>query len=626
MDLSKLIDNSPRTVLVGCGILIAATAAVYSNALHGEFIFDDARVIADNESLETPARAWSEGGQRRVAMLTFALNRAVHGNDVFGYHLVNVAVHITAALLLFALVRNTLLHVEADHLQAHATLLGLAVALLWAVHPLQTQSVTYIVQRMESMMGLFALATLLFFSRGARSEVSWPWHSGAVACCALGMMTKQVMIVVPLLVLWYDRAFIATSWKEIFTRRKWAYAGLALTWFCLNWTWLPQLLGITQPTGGQAAVVVEGLAPLTYLYTQAGVIVHYLRLSVWPQGQIFDYGWPAAESLTEAAIPGALIVALLGLTVWAIFKFPRWSFLGGCFFLILAPTSSVLPIADIAVEHRMYLPLAAVIATLVLLSFLGLRWLNVHALRKPSATAGLALLTLGAAVSLGIVAHQRNRVYESRLAMWTDVVNKRPESIRARYNLATVLLEEEAYEAVIRAGREFERDFGDRDNRSDQQFVRRMMVNVGIAHNKLGNREEAVAILNKAVNRQRDGAVEHLNLGQALRETNPDLAIRHFQKAIEADPTYAKAYNNLGAMLTKTRPRQAQAYFQQALKLNPNHADAHNNLANLLARHGELDRALVHYNRALEIRPDFEFALKNRAIVLQMRNEEVGMQ
>ena len=179
------------------------------------------------------------------------------------------------------------------------------------------------------------------------------------------MATKEVVATAPLVVLLFDRTFLSGSFRAAFARRWGLYLALAATWGIIAWELL-----ITDFHGGSTAVTRGQFTRWTYLLTEAQVLPHYLRLAIWPAGQCFDYGWPPAASLAQVFWPGLLVVALLGLTVWALVKRPVLGFFGAWFFVILAPTSSVVPILDAAVEHRMYLPLAAIAAGVVAVGYM----------------------------------------------------------------------------------------------------------------------------------------------------------------------------------------------------------------------------------------------------------------
>ena len=212
-----------------------------------------------------------------------------------------------------------------------STGLALAVALVWALHPLQTNSVTYIVQRAEALVGLFYLLTLYCFVRGATSARGSAWYAAAVAACALGMASKEVMVSAPLVALLYDRLFISGSFKEGLRRRWGWYLALAATWAILG-----LLVYLSLGRGGSAGFGL-GMTAWEYARTQFGCIIHYLRLAFWPSPLVLDYG---TGTVSEAAdiVPYAIgVVLLLAATAVALARRPRWGFLGVWFFAILAP-------------------------------------------------------------------------------------------------------------------------------------------------------------------------------------------------------------------------------------------------------------------------------------------------
>lgn len=479
------------------------------------------------------------------------------------------------------------------------------------MHPLQTQAVTYIVQRLESLTGLFFLATFFLFTMGIKSARPWRWYVPALLCCGLGMKTKEVMFAAPLLLVWYDRAFVASSWRELIDRRKWFYAAAFASLLLIGWDWLP---GFVTGTGeNSSAVHVAGLTPWTYLLSQAGVITFYLRLSLCPAGQNLDHCWPAIDSFAAAVAPGVLVVSLLLATIWAIMWRPAWSFLGGWFFLILAPTSSIVPIADLAVEHRMYLPLAAVVAAVLVALYQALLFVHARWRFKPSPQLALLAIACTAAVILVGATRQRNTVYASRIALWSDVTRKAPHNIRARQDLISAYMYAGRHADALRESLALlaispQNPYGH--------------VNAGVVLAQDGRTAEAITHFERAIGAEPNFAPAHLNLGKALRQTDPARAIRHLKLALAADGGYAEAYNNLGAMLTKSQPDEAYKHFLRALELDSNNAEAHNNLANLLARRGEYSRAIVHYNLALEINPSFSHAQRNRDVVIRMQIDQ----
>ena len=554
------------------GLIIFVGVAAYAGSFRGAFVFDDDIHIVESTAIRS---LWSvgpllSGSRRPVVMLSLAGNYALGSLDTFGYHLVNLAIHLAAGLALFGLVRRTLTLARlgtAD--QRTADRLAFAAALVWLVHPLTTQSVTYVIQRSESLMGLFYLLTLVCLLRGALSSRAWAWYTGAVAACWLGMGSKEVMITAPLVALVYDRIFLAGTWRDVF-RRRWAlYVG-----FSLAAVWVVADAGRTfsSVAARTAGFGLRGITWHEYLGTQGGVILHYLRLAVWPDRLCLDYWWPVAGSLRETIVPCAVVASLLAASLVALRYRPALGFLGLSFFLILAPTSSIMPIDDLAMEHRMYLPLAVV----AVLAVLGLDALAGRLLAE-ARTKTLVETSLLVVVVLALAARtiDRNRDYESPVAMWKDVLAAAPNNPRAYYNL----------------GNEVE---------------------------KLGDDDRARANYRRALDLAPNYVRAHNNLGVLLeRQGDAAAAERHYREAIRIDPAHARSYNNLGVVLARRGEREEAArQFQRAIEIEPDYAEVHYHLAGMLEAQGNLDRAIDHYRHAVRIRADYSQAHYSLGLIL----------
>jgi 4-amino-4-deoxy-L-arabinose transferase-like glycosyltransferase len=407
-------------------LLIAVLGALaYANSFRGQFMLDDDRSIGDAvEALRAP---WGPNGvfhatpfvTRPVVGLTLAASYRLSGLATWGYHLVNIAIHLLAALFLWAMVRRSAQKVLGQENRS-ADALALIIALLWTVHPLQTQSVTYIIQRTEALAGLFCLLTLWCVARAALGH--WGWAVAALVACALGMGTKQVMVSAPFVVLLYDRTFLAGSFGEAWRRRWRLHLGLFAT---LSIVALSTHFAPTTTGAGFGAATIS---PWAYARTQPQVILHYLRLCLWPHPQCLDDMWPVANQISEI-LPGALVIAAaLAATLWALVRRPVLGFLGASFFLFLAPSSSFIPIEDLAFEHRMYLALAPVIALVVLAMRAHLADVR-HGRKWAVALAVLAVLACTGRT------WARNRDYHHPLRMWGAVVAQRPWNFRAHNNL-----------------------------------------------------------------------------------------------------------------------------------------------------------------------------------------------
>ena len=356
-------------------VLVCAGALAYANSLSGPFIIDDAVTVVDNTHIR---QLWplsqalvnereSPVAGRPLVNLSFAINYALGGLDVSGYHLVNLVLHVLCALLLFGIVRRTLV-LPSLHLAERSTPIALATALLWLVHPLNTEAVDYVTQRTELMMGACYLLTLYAAIRARDSTRSvsgkrehW-WLVLAVVACGLGMACKESMVTAPVMVWLYDRIFLDGT-----RRMRWQFhVALAATWLvlvALSWS------GPRIHSAGWSA----GVSAWTYLLNQAVMIARYLRLTLWPADLVLTYGYPRPLTLGNVLPAALLVVALLAVTVVSLRLAPRLGFLGAWFFVTLAPTSSIVPIAtEVGAERRMYLPLMA----LVLLGVLALDWLT----------------------------------------------------------------------------------------------------------------------------------------------------------------------------------------------------------------------------------------------------------
>ena len=585
-------------------LLIIAGLAGYANSFQGVFLLDDHHTIVDHHAIRSLWPPWAYLSLTRpLVYLTLAVNYALGGLEVWGYHAVNLLIHLLAALTLYGLLRRTFL---SDRLKERygdvSESLAFATSLLWLLHPLQSQSVTYLIQRAESLMGLFYLLTLYAVSR---SNTSKAWPRIAILTCALGMATKEVMVTAPILCLLYDRIFLASSFKEIFQKRLHLYLGLGATWGVLAAT-----LFLQDPVAlARSAGFGEQLTSIDYALTQPGVILHYLKLSFWPDPLCFDYGWPVAKTFEATLPPLFLIGALLVAAFVALRLRPELGFLGAWFFLILAPTSSLLPLRDFAFEHRMYLPLAAVLVLAVLTGY------KIFGKWTPQPFLSFCSLLIPAAV-FGTLTYQRNQDYASPVTIWQDTVAKRPHNARAHINLGNALHDEGA--------------LGDAEYHLLKALEIRPVFpqanyNLGNVLDEQGKQAEAVQQYRRALAIDPNYADAHHNLGVLLSDQGKlEEAIEHYNEALRIDPRHAEAHNSLGIALGKQGKLEAAVeHYKTALVLEPDFSEAHNNLGVVLAGQGKLNEAVDHYELALRIDPKHEKAKYNlgKALVAQGKYE-----
>ncbi len=439
-----------------CALLLVAGLTCYAGSLHAPMVFDDQVAIVDNPAIRTLVDGISLQNPRGLVLWTFAVNYLFGEVDPLGYHLVNLAIHVLAGLTLFGLVRRTLAgHKLAPRFAAAADGLALAAALVWLVHPLATSAVTYICQRFESAAALCYLFGLYAFCRGTEAKRERGWLGIVVLAYALGLRTKETMITFPLVLLWYDRALVADRWRDVLARW-WLYLALAAVTLLEAGT--PLAAVVTTLAAGASgssaagtdpgpyrgdALVVAGVTPRDYLLSQPGVIWHYLRLCFWPIPLCLDYGWPVAHAPGQVWPPLLAILALWGTIAWGVFRRPSAAFLGGAFFLVLAPSSSLIPIKDLMFEHRMYLPLAAVVVLVVTAGYRCTERIRARVAAGSRRARGIALarpaLVALAALVLGSLTVARNHDYRSARALHAHDCAVRPDYWRPHLSLALAL-------------------------------------------------------------------------------------------------------------------------------------------------------------------------------------------
>lgn len=622
-------------------LLAAAALAAWSNSFSVPFLLDDGPAIVENASIRRLDRLGAvlrpelDGGVttagRPLVNLSLAVNWAISGERTWSYHVFNLGVHVGAGLLLFGLVRRTLARVvgapggggrpgSAGGESAsgrHVPPAGdefasaLAVAALWMLHPLQTAAVTYVVQRAEAMAALFALGTLYAFARAVDGEsaaspafrpardlesaerasglLHWRWAS--VAACLAGMATKETAAVVPLLVLVYDRTFVAGSFAAAWRARRGYYAALAATWLLLG-----VLVAGTAGRGGTAGFGTV-VTPAEYFLTQCGAIVHYLRLAVWPAGLVFDHGTATVATVGEVWWQLWALFALAGATVMALVRRSRLGFIGAWFFLLLAPSSSFVPVSSQTVaEHRMYLALAAPMA----LAVLGLRavlgW-----------RAGIAVAILAA--TAGGATYVRNADYATALRLWTDTVAKVPGNARAHHNLG---LAELARGDLAAAERHL------RDALALVPKSASSHYNLALVLTRLGRPAEAIAHYQESLAAEPAQAAAHNNLGNLLLAAGrSEEAGRHYAEAVRVQPDFAGARNSFGNWLIAAgRPAEALRELTEALRLEPGGAEMHFNAGNACAALGRFEEAAGFFREAARLQPDHAEARNNLGNVL----------
>jgi protein O-mannosyl-transferase len=637
---SRAVAADPGTANVERGIrwraalLTLAGALVYLNSLSAPFIFDDQIAVVDNPAIRSLSGAWSQPRNtplagRPIAAFTFAVNYALNGIDPAPYRATNVAIHIACALLLFAIVRRTL---AVPRLQprfgAAADDLAFASALLWVVHPLTTDAVTYITQRTESLMALCYLLTLYASLQSAsrrQTTGDGRWTVVAIIACAVGIGVKESMVTAPVVVVLFDRVFLFDSLRTALAARWRLYLGLSLTWLVLIYELS------AAPREGSAGFGA-GVSVWTYLLNQSVMVARYLRLSVWPSDLVINYGPPVPYALADVIPQAAFIVAILALTVAAFRWNPAAAFLGVWFIVTLAPSSSFVPIAtEVGAERRMYLPLMAVGVAMVLALF-SARQVRLRVSRNVAATALVIV-----AIALGTATIRRNaehhswlRLAQTTLERWpTDVaramvgselaLQRRDEEalpllrvgarsdVRARYNLGVTLFNLKRYDEAIGA---LDVLVNAHPMREEVPWSRRLM---GHAYMRLARWSDAITQLRMTLAMTPDDAEARRLLVDAYNSFGVDLAqaqrfddaVAQFRDALSYDADNASAtYNLATALFDAGQMIEAFAEADRAIALDPANADAHHLKAKLLALQGRTTESIASFETAVKLRPE----------------------
>ena len=438
-------------------VIVAAGLAAYIGSLSAPFVMDDVSSIERNpnvrslwpltEAISAPKVAPVAG--RPTTSLTLALNHAISGMAPSGFRAGNLIIHIAAALALFGVVRRTLrTPALVKRFAADSAGIAFASALLWVLHPLNSELMGYLTQRSDALFGLFLLLTLYCSLRADAADSSdVRWQIAAVVACALGMGSKEIMVTAPVIVLLHDQVFSSGTFAIALRRRPGLYPALFATWGLLAWALLtgPDYTGMAMGFGADAT-------PLEYLLTQGQVILHYLRLVVWPYPQILDYGVFQPVTLAEAVLPGGAVAGLVIAAFWIYGSGLKngdrerqaIGFGGLWFFIILSPTSSIIPIwGEIASERRMYLSLAAPLVFGVVAG----SQLLVDSRARSAAVALVALALFGATVA-------RMHDYRTTISLWETVVLRAPHNTRGHLNLANALRDERQLDAAVTAYQE----------------------------------------------------------------------------------------------------------------------------------------------------------------------------
>lgn len=553
--------------------------AVYSNTFNSSFQLDDKGSIVENfkiRNLGNLKSIWAFWPTRFITYLSFAFNYRFNKLDVFGYHLFNLIIHLPSAILVWwlSLLTFSTPYMRGKKKTAGADSFALFTGLIFVSHPIQTEGVTYIVQRAASMATLFYLASLCLFVKSrlsqqekSSSQASRPYFYGSLISAVAAMFAKEMAITLPFMVLLYEYCFLCGN-----KRIDWKRAAP----FLITLTIIPVTMAMTGSVNFEemrrTSEPGPGISGWHYLLTQFRVMITYIKLLFVPINQNLDYDFPVSKTLIEPATLLSLCVLMLILVV-AILLFKRYrliSFSIFWFYLTLLPESSVIPIRDLIFEHRLYLPMAgyAFFSVSMIYYFLG---------KNKVKFAAIILIMLAC---YSVLAYKRNLAWKDEISLWSDAISKSPNAATPYNNRANAYVKKGDYDGAIS---DCEKALSIDPDMHQTYSIR------GEAYIKKGNYARAIADCNQAVKINPNFVNGYIMRGIAYyMKDDYDAAIADYAKAIEIDPDLsAAAYNN-----------RAIAYDKK----------------------GEYDKALMDYTKMIETYKDYA-AYVDRASTYFYRQE-----
>ena len=551
---------------------------IYSSSLEGPFVLDDGSNIKDNPAIRLTRLSWSglidaasksPLSNRPLAYISFALNYYHHSYRTVGFRLVNILIHMSAGLFLFLFIKTTLgLPALASRFE-NSRWLAYITVLIWLVHPLHIQSVTYIVQRMNSMSSMFYVLSMLCYARARLTQspiFKWLLAAACLMSGILALGTKETAATLPCFILLYEWFFFQDLSREWLKRQ------------------LPFLIGVFILLVGVSLIYLgdHPFAKILSRYefrnftltqrvlTEFRVVILYLSLLIYPHPNRLnlDYDFPLSHSLIDPLTTLLALVAIIGLLTWSLCLAKKDRLISFCllwYFGNLVIESSIIGL-ELVFEHRTYLPSMMIVLMAAILTD---RYLRSNIL-KIATVCAIALV-------FSAWTYERNIIWSNPVSLWSDVVKKSPQKVRAHNNLGNALKNQ-------------------------------------------GKIEEAIAHFNKALQINPGYAKAHNNLGTALASQGKTAeAIKQFGIALYINPGYAAAHSNIGVALAgQNELEKAIFHFREALRLQPDYAKVHSNLGAALVRQGKLQEALEHFYTALRLKPDDVQTYKNLQICLKL--------
>ena len=704
---AKYLSN-PWLALI---LIMLVTLLIYSNIYTAPFVFDDLPQIEDKSTIRdleifSSPRTVLSHSPRPVVELSFALNYRLGKLNVFGYHLVNVTIHIINGFLAYILslvifkqlfnspaqkfghsnssnsklqssksqvdpkLRTYNLEARTSKVvldsvqstignqQSSIYLISLFTALIFVAHPIQTQAVTYTVQRYTSMAAMFYFLSVICYLKGriiqqsagdrGQRGVSGQWsvvsgqeeearslktikargdrilsalrfqpvalYALCFLCGFLAFLSKESSVSLPGTILLVEYILFDRTWRGWKVKLLWFLPAFAI--FGIFFLYVYGFFRGEVQFGKLLEDVSEMMrAPGTvisrwdYLCTQFNVVVIYVGLLFLPVGQNLDYMYPLKTGFFDGYTPLAFLILILivGIGIWNIKKRPIITFGILWFFITLSVESSIFPIKDVLFEHRLYLSMFGFALVIAYVVFCLL----------PIKQLGHVVVSILIVASLGTATYLRNMVYQDGVTLWSDVVAKSPKNFRAHYNLGNALRADRRQKEAIKSY-------------SMSLILKPDYIkardNLGVVLTEVGRLDDAIKNFSDALKTRPNDPLLHCNLGLALmRKGDFRDAVDHFSEALRIKPAYTKAHSNLGITLAQQgNLKDAIVHFSEALRTEPDNVKILSNLGQALMLQGNFPEAVLHYSKAVRIKPDYAEAHSKLGLVLVLQGDLDG--
>jgi tetratricopeptide (TPR) repeat protein len=601
------LENSSYFNLIGLIIIIITGITIYSNSFDCSFHLDDRSIIKSNpkiQNIDAIQDIYKFNKTRFIPDYTFALNYHFGKLDVWGYHFVNLLIHLINASLVYWL---TLLifaspNMKTNSISKYKNSIAFFTAMLFVSHPLATESITYIVQRIASLAALFYLLSVILYIKGryVNTNSRYMFFAGSFISAVFAFFTKENAFTLPFAILLVEVFFIRTkrfniNFKDyrvyIVTAALLGFIALVVTHFSFK---------ILKPITPEIFTDYKTITSFNYAMTQFSVIIKYIQLLLLPLNQNLDYEIKLSNDFFDLStlICSQLLLVIIALAIYFFKKYRILSFGIIWFLLTLSIESSIIPIADLIFEHRTYLPSFGFFLMMTSGIYLLLWERN-----KNIALGIFALIIL----SNSYLTFQRNKVWKDDYTLWSDVIAKSPDKIRAYNNRGLFLMNEKRYDESVK-------DYTKAIELYPASFEPN--YNLGILALNQKNAAKGIEYFDKAIKIQPKYSNSYYFRAVLLENAgNIDKALNDLDTAIKLAPKNEKAYRNRGSILAKRQQYDdALSDYSMAIKLKPDDANAYNDVGNLYSIEKKYEDAITNYSKAIEIKSDYPEAYFNRGL------------